>query len=489
MTPLALPSLSPSSSADYSPGFVPALSSHFVRYQTLIIGAGMSGLAAGIRLAYYEQSVCILERHSTIGGLNSFYRLRGRNYDVGLHAVTNYAPPGSRSGPLAKLLKQLRLRWDDFDLAPQNGSSVVFPGRRLAFQNDLPAFVDNVCSEFPDQAERFRRLVAHIESFDELNLAQAPLSARQVLGDFLTDRVLIDMLFCPLMFYGSALPDDMDFSQFCIMFKSIFQQGFARPLDGVRQILKTLTRHYKSLGGELKLRHGVREIMVRDGRAIGVVTDDGQQIEADRILSSAGLAETYALCGTSAPSPTPAHGEISFNEAIFVLNRQPADIGHRETIIFYNDADTFTYAPPAEPCDLRSGIICSPNNFQYAGGAQLDEGFVRITALANPNYWMSLPDDKYYAEKERWTERIAAAAVQHMPDFRPHVVETDVFTPRTIRKFTGHYQGAVYGAPRKVLDGRTPIENLYLCGTDQGFLGIIGAMLSGITMANNHLLT
>lgn len=88
-----------------------------VRYHTVIIGAGMSGLAAGIRLAYYEKPVCILERHTTIGGLNSFYRLRGRNYDVGLHAVTNYAPPGTRRGPLAKLLKQLRLRWDDFDLS------------------------------------------------------------------------------------------------------------------------------------------------------------------------------------------------------------------------------------------------------------------------------------------------------------------------------------------------------------------------------------
>ena len=92
-----------------------------VRYHTVIIGAGMSGLAAGIRLAYYEKPVCILERHTTIGGLNSFYRLRGRNYDVGLHAVTNYAPPGTRKGPLAKLLKQLRLRWDDFDLSPQCG--------------------------------------------------------------------------------------------------------------------------------------------------------------------------------------------------------------------------------------------------------------------------------------------------------------------------------------------------------------------------------
>ena len=78
-----------------------------VRYDTVIIGAGMSGLAAGVRLAYYEKSVCILERHTTIGGLNSFYRLRNRNYDVGLHAVTNYAEPGTKQGPLSKLLRQL----------------------------------------------------------------------------------------------------------------------------------------------------------------------------------------------------------------------------------------------------------------------------------------------------------------------------------------------------------------------------------------------
>ena len=95
-------------------------------YDTLIIGAGMSGLAAGIRLAYYDQRVCILERHTTIGGLNSFYRLDGRNYDVGLHAVTNYAPKGTRRGPLARLLKQLRFQWDEFSLSPQIGSVIAF---------------------------------------------------------------------------------------------------------------------------------------------------------------------------------------------------------------------------------------------------------------------------------------------------------------------------------------------------------------------------
>ncbi|MEC8432289.1 MAG: NAD(P)-binding protein, partial [Planctomycetota bacterium] len=88
-------------------------------YDTIIIGAGMSGLAAGIRLAYYDQKVCILERHTTIGGLNSFYRLNGRDYDVGLHAVTNFTPKGTKKGPLARLLRQLRFKWDDFSLSEQ----------------------------------------------------------------------------------------------------------------------------------------------------------------------------------------------------------------------------------------------------------------------------------------------------------------------------------------------------------------------------------
>jgi phytoene dehydrogenase-like protein len=193
-----------------------------MRFHTVIIGAGMSGLAAGIRLAYYEKPVCVVERHTTIGGLNSFYRLRGRNYDVGLHAVTNYAQPGTKAGPMAKLLKQLRLRWDDFALSPQIGSAVMFPGRTLRFTNDFAYFEDQIRSVFPSQADRFRRLVETIDGFDELNLSQRPASARNVLEEHLSDPVLIDMLLCPLMFYGSALPRDMDFSQFVIMFKSIF---------------------------------------------------------------------------------------------------------------------------------------------------------------------------------------------------------------------------------------------------------------------------
>ena len=128
-------------------------------YDTIIIGAGMSGLAAGIRLAYYDQRVCILERHTTIGGLNSFYRLGGRNYDVGLHAVTNFTAKGTKRGPLARLLRQLRFRWDDFALVPQIGSKVAFPDVELKFDNDVELLISEVARAFPDQTDNLLRLI------------------------------------------------------------------------------------------------------------------------------------------------------------------------------------------------------------------------------------------------------------------------------------------------------------------------------------------
>jgi len=113
---------------------------------------------------------------------------------------------------------------------------------------------------------------------------------------------------------------------------------------------------------------------------------------------------------------------------------------------------------------------------------------VRITALANFDRWRALPPAEYQEVKRTWCERMAASAVRFVADFRPRVIATDTFTPTTIQRFTGHENGAVYGAPEKRWSGTTHLKNLFICGTDQGFVGIIGAMFSGIAMANRHLL-
>jgi phytoene dehydrogenase-like protein len=155
--------------------------------------------------------------------------------------------------------------------------------------------------------------------------------------------------------------------------------------------------------------------------------------------------------------------------------------------VFFNHDNRFSYARPTDTVDLTSGIICCPNN--YAGLESEREFQLRLTWIANYEQWKSLSSAAYRDEKQALLDRAFAVLEQHVPDVRKHTVAADMFTPRTIERFTGRFQGAVYGSPRKRRDGRTPFANLFICGTDQGFLGIIGAMLSGITMANLHVLT
>jgi phytoene dehydrogenase-like protein len=454
-------------------------------YDTIIIGAGMSGLAAGIRLAHFGKRVCILERHSAIGGLNSFYRQRGRTFDVGLHALTNYAPKGTRSGPLAKLFKQLRLAWEEWALAPQLGSAIVFPGATLEFSNDFELFEAEVRRAFPREVDNLRRLVRELRDYDQFGQVGTGRSARQVLGELIGAPLLVEMILCPILFYGGAREHDIDFDQFSILFRSIFLEGLARPLAGIQLILKKLVRRFKELGGELRLRAAVAKIGVADDRVRKVVLDSGAELETLSVLSSAGWSETMRLCDDGQAEQEPP-GQLSLVESISILNAQPRTLGYDRTIVFYNDSDSFHYAKPEGLLDLRSGTVCSPNNFAYS--EPLVEGSMRISALANYDRWAALDADAYRLAKLRCYDEMVAAAVRFVPDFRGSVVETDLFTPLTIHRFTGHAAGAVYGSAYKRPDGTTHLKNLYICGNDQGLVGIVGTILSGISIANRYLL-
>jgi phytoene dehydrogenase-like protein len=466
-------------------------------YDVVIIGAGMSGLAAGIRLAHFGKRVCIFERHNAVGGLNSFYSQKGRKFDVGLHALTNYVRPGVKGTPLTKLLRQLRISRDELQLAEQRRSRVAFGPNgetSLTFTNDFAVFESEVAREFPREIDGFRALVEVVRSYDDVSLDAKPVSAREVVRQHISNPLLEDMLFCPVMYYGSAQERDMEFGQFVIMFKALFLEGFARPLDGVRVILRILVDKYRAAGGERRMKCGVRRVVTQQAQATAVELDDGSVVTADHIISSIGAPETEKLWSQPVERTNSPVGALSFIETISILNRQPKALGWGDdTIVFFNDSERFDYVAAADEVDPRSGVICLPNNFDYADGQELSEGIFRCTCLANYQRWTSLAEDDYQGRKDAWFGQIQASARRFLPELPEDTLEqsliaTDMFTPRTVEKFTGHLGGAIYGSPRKHRNGTTSLQNVYLCGTDQGFLGIIGAMLSGISMANYHIL-
>jgi phytoene dehydrogenase-like protein len=201
----------------------------------------------------------------------------------------------------------------------------------------------------------------------------------------------------------------------------------------------------------------------------------------------------WKRCGsatTPVASIQSAAGQLSFVESISVLDRHPREIGFDKTILFYNDSETFDWSKPENDlCDVRTGVVCSPNNFSYTPEeGELPDSMIRITAIANHERWCQLSEEDYRLQKLNWYDRVVESAVRFLPDFRSRVIETDMFTPKTIRRFTWHDSGAVYGAPEKHIDGRTHLPNLFICGTDQGFVGIVGTIISGISIANQHLL-
>ena len=466
-------------------------------YETIIIGAGMAGMAAGIRLALAGREVLILERHNASGGLNSFYSIEGRKYDVGLHAMTNYVPKGTKGTPLTKLLRQLRIPYDALDLCPQFGSRIAFPGCGLKFSNDFSLLESEVAANFPKQIDGFRALAGEIREMDPFQLEGGRSSAREAVQRHINDPLLEDMLFCPVMYYGSAEAHDMDFGQFAIMFRSLFFEGFARPFDGVRVVIRLLQDKFRSLGGLRKMKCGVKSIHAESGRATALTLDDGSTLTADTILSTAGSVETARLCDDQPEDAQAGNiGQLSFTETITAFEGQPQELGWEDTIIFFNTRERFRYAgvPSGQEVDPTSGVICLPNNYDYGAERQLEEGFLRVTAMANHDDWCSLEEAAYTARKEYWYAELMQVALAQLPalpggtHFGDRILAKDMFTPRTVRKFTGHLNGAIYGATHKQKDGTTHLENLYLAGTDQGFLGITGAMLSGISIANRYLL-
>ena len=460
-----------------------------MNYDVIIVGSGLSGLAAGIRLAMFDKKVLILEKHTVVGGLNSYYIRKNRTIDVGLHAMTNYAPKGKRSTPLGKLLKQLRLSHDDFRLCEQEVSEIRFPDKSLRFTNDFELLKQEVREQFPDQVDGFIRLVKKIESFDELSLTTSEwISSRDILRGFISNPVLIDMLFCPLMYYGNASERDMDFYQFVIMFKSIFMEGFAKPVGGMLYILNLLVDKYKSLGGELRMSAEVEFINSEKGIFKSLTLVGGEELAAVSLISSMGRIETLRRCDPNLTEgvSNDSEGQISFMESLFALDREPKDLGYCRSIIFFCTDYQFRYEVPKDFIDISSGVLCCPNNFQYP--KPLLEGMIRLTNLASFRLWDALPRREYINAKKEWRTKALENLFTFFPDFRDSVVFSDTFTPKTIFKYTGHANGSVYGSPAKLKDGITPVRNLFICGTDQGFLGIVGATLSGISMANLHIL-
>jgi phytoene dehydrogenase-like protein len=455
-------------------------------YQLIIIGGGLSGLAAGIRSARFGQKTLIVEQHSLPGGLNSYYYRQGRLLETGLHAMTNFAPPGVKQAPLNRLFRQLQLTRKLFPTHEQIESEIIFPQATLRFSNDFNLLLEELAQFFPASLDPFQKMVQELEAYNPF--ADLPWrSARAFVHSHLQNPLIEDMLFLPLMVYGNAEEEDMDLGQFAIMFRAIFLEGFFRPQGTIKDLLEMLLKQYQDFGGEIRFRTPVAKILSTGDRVQAIRLQNGEELKATAILSTVGIPGTIQMSGWPLV-PEQHTGRMSFTESISLVPELHLPPKHRnKTILFYNLKQDLHYRRPDQAIDASWGVICFPDNFK---GLERDSDLfqIRVTNPANYALWRQANGQQYQALKEECLDQTRKAVEHILGDYRKNEVFHDNFTPLTIERYTGKAAGAVYGSPRKIKSGITPWSNLFIAGTDQGYLGIVGAMLSGVTIVNQHLL-
>jgi phytoene dehydrogenase-like protein len=275
----------------------------------VVIGAGPNGLVAANLLADAGWSVEVLEEQPEPGG--AVRHDRGVDPDFASDLFSSFYPLAAASSVLARLgLDQYGLRWSH---APHVLAHPLVDGRCAVLSRDIDTTAASLDAFHPGDGDAWKRLHGTWEDLgpdivDALFTPFPPVRAAARLalrlkaaGGLRMARTLIapvrrmgDEEFRgeggKLLLSGNALHADLapeaagsgGYGWLLCMLGQTY--GFPVPVGGAGALTAALVGRLRSRGGSVRCGHRVSRVLVRDGRAAGVLTSDGEKVAARRAV-------------------------------------------------------------------------------------------------------------------------------------------------------------------------------------------------------------
>ena len=460
-------------------------------YDTIVIGAGIGGTAAGAVLARAGRRVLLLEKNPRIGGACSCYQKDGVRVDVGAHMFSrcNRGPIGEVQRRLgAARLLEFR-RCDPLFRIHGPGFDVTGHFR----VRTLPAMLGSLFRQIGPPVREFLPLGARMLGCVALPDARIRSLDARSMEDFLLAHtrdpafVLLMSILMGLYFvipYGWASAGE---ALWCTK-RAFLARDVGYPRDGAIAVPRAFAAGAVASGAELRTDTRVRHIRVREGRVAGVETDGGAFFEAGTVISTASVQDTLRLAGATpgvrAPgAPRPVRGSLSAVQAKILLDRPVVREGILVGIhdrrpaagspLVLEDArkmwaDTVEGRVP----ELFSFYCPVPTNFDSTlatSGRQL------LTLTAPAPRADRTPADGQQA----WSDALLDACFSLHPETRKHVLWIDRLGTRFLESWLGKTGGPVISSCQDTHQtGRnrpghaTPVHGLYLAGDCAGGRGI-----------------
>lgn len=501
------------------------------RYDSIIIGAGHNGLVCAAYLAKSGQRVLVLEAADNPGGLGA-----GREFHPGFHASVAH----SVSHFSAKIAQDLSLSSHGYTTSPDllptigldaNKKHVVLKGGALHGTNDgdVNAYQDyaRLMKRFADVLKPFwfktmprvgATGLSDLMTFGKLGLGLrmlgkkdmqefmriATLPARDLMDEYFDNELLKATLSWDGLIGARLAPRSPNSAVLAMLYRMAEESrgSHAIPAGGVNGLVTALAAAAGSAGADIRCTATVDRVLI-DGSADGLVSrgvqlDNGEKIEADRVISSADPQHTFLnMVGVD-------YLDIGFTNRIrrlrcdgyvaklhLALNSLPdfaglEDAGGRMIIAPDMDAIEFAFD------DAKYGE-CSANPVM-----EIVVPSVHDTSLAPDGQHVLSAHVMYVpnrlkggwsdAARDRICERAIATIARYAPRIREQIVHQEFLTPADLeqhyRVTGGHWHQTEFAVDQMLMmrptyeaaQYSTPIPGLFLCGAGcHPGGGIVGA--------------
>ncbi|HET8731070.1 MAG TPA: NAD(P)/FAD-dependent oxidoreductase [Moraxellaceae bacterium] len=498
-------------------------------YDALIIGSGPGGLTTAALLSAIGWKVAVFEQHYTAGGYTHSYERNGYEWDVGLHYIGDMGAP-TMSRKIMDFLTRGELDWAPMDKAYDR----FFIGDKVfdavAGKAEYRA---QLIQYFPAEAAAIDRYFALLDEVGsnmrlytaarllkpwQLKIARPVLNrllprnfrrtTREVLEELTSNQTLIAVLTGQWGDMGLP-PAQSSFIIHALIARHYLFGGFY-PVGGSWKIAETIIPRIQANGGEVFTYARVKEIIVEDGKARGLLMEDGTRIEAPCVISSAGVMNTFQRLlpesvvrakgyDRQLKTVTPSSGHIGL---YIGLKGTAEELGLPRT--------NFWIYPSADyEGDVR--------RFEQDRTAPVPVVYVSFPSAKDPDYQRRHPGtatievvapapfewfekwsnsvwgkrgDDYEALKAELGDRVLDVMYEKLPQLRGKIDYCEVSTPLSTQYFNAYARGELYGLnhdPQRFaqdwLTPRTRIPGLWLTGQDIVSCGVVGAMMGGVLTA------
>jgi len=445
----------------------------------VVVGSGVGGSASAALLAKAGHDVTLLEAHSFPGGRCSTIERDGFYYDFGVHMFSR----GNR-GPHGIINRILggNLSW-----VIRNPSCRIMGRTEFDFPLDItPLFTRfKLAGKLGTPVRKYLgayRLFQDLLSGNSKEFDDSVLLCDYV-SRYTDDETLHVFVNCISQLYFALSYQEVSAGEFVWCFSRMFNEaGFGYPIGGSSEIPRSFLKSLKRFGGEVHYNEPVRAFRVENGRVTGVETDS-DFYESDIVISNMGLSRTIDVAGKDL-----------FPE-VYVKKAEAYRYSNPYIAIKYAlDRPVIPYPVVFHMPDLPPERI-----FEYIGKSSVPEDpyiFMPVPSNHDPN--LAPPGKQLViagtAAPPKASGELCSAILEVVhrkvcelfPGFEDSIIWQSRSNRSDAESLTWHPAGEAIGIgqfPDQVgamrPDHKTPINGLWLVGSDVGARGIGTEMAAG----------